>query len=138
MQAEGPTAVSSVLGHRPAVEGVIDLLHLLADDPLGGDVEGARILAKAARHWRARGGGSVWTYTHYGRAPIFTGDLVADRALLARVVERMVVHAIGEVVLHFREADLFGPMKSVTMDEPVLDDTTRRLTASWVGWSGAT
>jgi ParB-like chromosome segregation protein Spo0J len=34
---------------------------------VGGDVdsaEGARVLARAARRWRARGGGAVWTYTH--------------------------------------------------------------------------
>lgn len=37
---------------------------------VGGDVgsaEGARLLAKAARRWRARGGGSVFTYTHAWR-----------------------------------------------------------------------
>lgn len=37
---------------------------------VGGDVEapeGARLLALAARRWRARGGGTVWTYTHAWR-----------------------------------------------------------------------
>jgi hypothetical protein len=37
---------------------------------VGGDVgstEGAKMLARAARRWRARGGGSVWTYTHFWR-----------------------------------------------------------------------
>jgi len=36
-----------------------------------------------------------------GRASIFTGDLVADRAVLARFMERIVVDASGEIVLHF-------------------------------------
>jgi ParB/RepB/Spo0J family partition protein len=38
---------------------------------VGGDVDaaaGAQLLAKAARRWRARGGGTVWTYTHSWRA----------------------------------------------------------------------
>jgi hypothetical protein len=32
-----------------------------------GSVEGAKMLAKAARRWRARGGGAVWTYSHLWR-----------------------------------------------------------------------
>ena len=38
---------------------------------VGGDAgskEGARLLAMAARRWRLRGGGAVWTYTHLWRA----------------------------------------------------------------------
>jgi hypothetical protein len=37
---------------------------------VGGDVgsaAGARLLAKLARRWRCRGGGTVWTSTHYWR-----------------------------------------------------------------------
>ncbi len=37
---------------------------------VGGDVgstQGARLLAGAARRWRARGGGTVWTFTHFWR-----------------------------------------------------------------------
>ncbi len=37
---------------------------------VGGDVantEGAELLAEAARGWRERGGGSVWTFTHWWR-----------------------------------------------------------------------
>lgn len=37
---------------------------------VGGDVgseEGARELGRAAAGWRARGGGAVWTYTHWAR-----------------------------------------------------------------------
>lgn len=37
---------------------------------VGGDVgseSGARLLARAAERWRSRGGGLVWTYTHWWR-----------------------------------------------------------------------
>lgn len=33
-----------------------------------GDARGAEVLGRAAAAWRARGGGSVWTYTHHWRA----------------------------------------------------------------------
>lgn len=39
-------------------------LHVSGDCALP---EGARALGKAARRWRARGGGAVWTYTHAWR-----------------------------------------------------------------------
>lgn len=36
-------------------------LHVGGD---AGSAEGARLLAKAARDWKSRGGGSIWTFTH--------------------------------------------------------------------------
>ncbi len=50
---------------QDGARGGLDLrLHVGGDV---GSVAGARMLAKAARRWRARGGGSVWTYTHLWR-----------------------------------------------------------------------
>jgi hypothetical protein len=39
-------------------------LHVAGDV---GSIEGAELLAGAAKRWRARGGGSVWTFTHTWR-----------------------------------------------------------------------
>jgi hypothetical protein len=50
---------------RDGARGGRDLrLHVAGDVPTAGGVEAAKLLAGAARRWRLRGGGAVWTYTH--------------------------------------------------------------------------
>ncbi len=43
-------------------------------------------------------------------ASVFTGEYVADKAFIESVLEKIVVHMDGTIVLHFRRDSLFGPL----------------------------